>query len=145
MASPQRQEARASKDPAFSQIDLLSCRNLLIYLGPELQKEVIPAFHYALKPNGFLILGTSETIGGFPELYSPFDSRSSSLAPLFPCRPAGKCSSLEKREFVVLAGVSSCVSASLSSRAPTRRRHCFVRSSIVTVQGPARVGQSAQV
>ena len=63
------------KDPPFSQIDLLSCRNLLIYLGPELQKKVIPAFHYALKPNGYLMLGTSETIGGFPELFSLVDRK----------------------------------------------------------------------
>ena len=58
------------KDPPFSKIDLLSCRNLLIYLGPELQKRVIPAFHYALKPTGCLMLGTSETIGGFSDLFS---------------------------------------------------------------------------
>lgn len=63
------------KDPPFSQIDLLSCRNLLIYLGPELQKKVITAFHYALKPSGFLMLGTSETIGGFPELFSLVDRK----------------------------------------------------------------------
>lgn len=63
------------KDPPFSKIDLLSCRNLLIYLGPELQKRVIPAFHYALKPAGCLILGTSETIGGFSDLFSLFEKK----------------------------------------------------------------------
>lgn len=63
------------KDPPFSQIDLLSCRNLLIYLGPEFQKKVIPAFHYALKPGGCLMLGSSETIGGFPELFSLVDRK----------------------------------------------------------------------
>ncbi len=52
-----------SKDPPFSRLDLISCRNLLIYLGTVLQKRIIPIFHYALKPNGFLLLGTSETIG----------------------------------------------------------------------------------
>lgn len=51
------------KDPPFSRIDLISCRNLLIYLGPVLQKRIIPVFHYALKPNGFLLLGSSESIG----------------------------------------------------------------------------------
>jgi two-component system CheB/CheR fusion protein len=59
-----------TKDPPFSQLDLLSCRNLLIYLGPVLQERIIPAFHYALKPTGFLMLGTSETIGGFSDLFS---------------------------------------------------------------------------
>lgn len=51
------------KDPPFSKIDLISCRNVLIYLGPVLQKRIIPVFHYALKPNGYLFLGSSETIG----------------------------------------------------------------------------------
>ena len=58
------------KDPPFSNLDLLSCRNLLIYLGPGLQKRVVPIFHYALKPNGYLLLGRSETIGSFADLFS---------------------------------------------------------------------------
>ncbi len=58
-------------DPPFSQIDLISCRNVLIYFGTELQKRLIPIFHYALKPNGFLLLGTSETIGEFSDLFDP--------------------------------------------------------------------------
>ena len=63
-------------DPPFSQLDLISCRNVLIYLGAELQKRLIPIFHYALKPNGFAILGTSETIGEFSELFDPVDKKS---------------------------------------------------------------------
>lgn len=51
------------KDPPFTKLDLLSCRNLLIYLGPELQKKLLPVFHYSLKPGGILFLGSSETIG----------------------------------------------------------------------------------
>ena len=58
------------KDPPFSKIDLISCRNLLIYLGPQLQKKVLPVLHYALNPAGFLMLGTSETIGQFADLFS---------------------------------------------------------------------------
>ena len=54
-----------TKDPPFSRIDLISCCNLLIYLGPPLQEKAISLFHYALKPGGFLVLGTSESIGGF--------------------------------------------------------------------------------
>ncbi|MBF0164540.1 MAG: PAS domain-containing protein [Magnetococcales bacterium] len=49
------------KDPPFSNLDLISCRNLLIYMGPILQEKVHAIFHYALNPNGFLMLGTSET------------------------------------------------------------------------------------
>lgn len=63
------------RDPPFSGLDLISCRNLLIYLGPQLQKRALPTFHYALKPNGFLMLSSSETIGGFSELFSVADSK----------------------------------------------------------------------
>jgi two-component system CheB/CheR fusion protein len=64
-----------SKDPPFSKMDFVSCRNVLIYLGPVLQKKVLPIFHYALKPNGFLLLGTSETIGGFSNLFALQDKK----------------------------------------------------------------------
>ncbi|MEN9575236.1 MAG: hypothetical protein RL514_3091 [Verrucomicrobiota bacterium] len=57
------------KDPPFSRLDLLSCRNLLIYLGAELQKKLIPLFHYALKPDGWLFLGTSEGVGDHDALF----------------------------------------------------------------------------
>jgi two-component system CheB/CheR fusion protein len=60
-------------DPPFSRVDLISCRNLLIYLTPPLQKRVIPTFHYALNPNGFLLLGAAETIGAFSDLFTPVD------------------------------------------------------------------------
>jgi len=62
-------------DPPFSNLDLVSCRNVLIYLGPPLQRRVMPVFHYALKPNAFLVLGASETIGGFADLFALFDKK----------------------------------------------------------------------
>ena len=55
------------KDPPFSNLDLVSCRNLLIYLGPVLQRRVIPSLHYSLKPGGYLMLGASENLGGFTD------------------------------------------------------------------------------
>jgi two-component system, chemotaxis family, CheB/CheR fusion protein len=63
-------------DPPFSQLDLISCRNVLIYLGAQLQKRLIPIFHYALKSNSFLMLGTSESIGNFSDLFAPVDKKS---------------------------------------------------------------------
>jgi two-component system, chemotaxis family, CheB/CheR fusion protein len=63
------------KDPPFSRLDLISCRNVLIYLGPALQKRLIPIFHYGLKPNGFLLLGSSETVGGFTDLFTQADKK----------------------------------------------------------------------
>lgn len=56
-------------DPPFAKIDLISCRNLLIYFATALQKHVIPIFHYSLRRQGFLWLGRSETIGGFSDLF----------------------------------------------------------------------------
>jgi two-component system, chemotaxis family, CheB/CheR fusion protein len=62
-------------DPPFSRMDLISCRNLMIYLEPSLQKKVLPTFHYALKPDGFLFLGASESIGGFNNLFQAVDKK----------------------------------------------------------------------
>ena len=64
------------KDPPFSKLDLISCRNLLIYMGAELQKKLIPLFHYALNPGGVLFLGTSETVGEFMDLFAVMDRKS---------------------------------------------------------------------
>jgi len=57
------------RDPPFSHLDLLSCRNLLIYFNPTTHRKLIPLFHYSLKPSGFLVLGSAETIGGFSDLF----------------------------------------------------------------------------
>jgi two-component system CheB/CheR fusion protein len=62
-------------DPPFSNLDLISCRNVLIYLGPELQRKVFPVFHYALQPNGFLLLGALETTGAHGALFEVVDKR----------------------------------------------------------------------
>jgi two-component system CheB/CheR fusion protein len=64
------------RDPPFSRMDMISCRNLLIYLNSELQNHVIPIFHYALKPHGFLFLGTSENITQHGDLFTPIDKKS---------------------------------------------------------------------
>lgn len=61
------------KDPPFSRLDLISCRNLLIYLDRSLQQKLIPVFHYALQPRGFLLLGRSESIEGYSELFRLVD------------------------------------------------------------------------
>jgi two-component system, chemotaxis family, CheB/CheR fusion protein len=64
-----------ASDPPFSHLDLVSCRNVLIYMDARLQKRVLPMLHYALKPGGFLVLGSSETIGGFGELFDTVDPK----------------------------------------------------------------------
>jgi two-component system CheB/CheR fusion protein len=77
-----------AKDPPFSNVDLISCRNLLIYLGPVLQRRVLPTLHYALRPNGYLMLGGAESLGIFAEHFAPvnkkcriYQKKKSSIAP----------------------------------------------------------------
>jgi two-component system CheB/CheR fusion protein len=68
-------EQDLTRDPPFSKLDLLTCRNLLIYLTAELQKRLLPLFHYALNPQGVLFLGTSEGIGDFLSLFGSLDRK----------------------------------------------------------------------
>ena len=63
------------RDPPFSNLDLICCRNVLIYLESSMQKRILPLFHYALNPNGFLMLGGSESIGAFSDLFSQVDRK----------------------------------------------------------------------
>jgi two-component system CheB/CheR fusion protein len=63
------------KDPPFSKLDLLSCRNVLIYMDSVLQKKIMPLFHYVLNHDGILFLGTSESIGEFADFFSPVSTK----------------------------------------------------------------------
>ena len=62
-------------DPPFSRLDLLSCRNVLIYFGAALHRRVVPTFHYALRPGGVLLVGMSETLRDFPDLFASMDRK----------------------------------------------------------------------
>jgi two-component system CheB/CheR fusion protein len=64
-----------TNDPPFSKLDLVSCRNVMIYFGSALQRRVISIFHYALRPNGYLLLGSAETIGSFGDLFGIVDRK----------------------------------------------------------------------
>jgi two-component system CheB/CheR fusion protein len=63
-------------DPPFTKLDILICRNLLIYLTPELQKKLMPLFHYSLNPDGVLFLGSAETVSAFTNLFAPLNIKS---------------------------------------------------------------------
>jgi two-component system CheB/CheR fusion protein len=63
------------QDPPFTKLDLLTCRNLLIYLTADAQQRLLPLFHYSLRPGGALFLGTAETVGGFTDLFAPLDAK----------------------------------------------------------------------
>jgi two-component system, chemotaxis family, CheB/CheR fusion protein len=64
-----------TRDPPFSRLDLISCRNVMIYLGAGLQRKVLSIFQYALRPNGYLLLGSSETIGKFTDAFTIIDRK----------------------------------------------------------------------
>ena len=74
-------EQNVIKDPPFSRLDLISCRNILIYMSTELQKKIFALFHYALKPGGFLFLGFSETIGDCADQFAVFDKKAKLYRP----------------------------------------------------------------
>lgn len=63
------------RDPPYSRLDLISCRNLLIYLNSEMQSRIIPVFHYALRPGGFLFLGTAENVSQHGDLFAQIDKK----------------------------------------------------------------------
>ena len=70
-----------ASDPPFSKLDLISCRNVLIYMGPVLQKRVLGVFRYALKPGGFLFLGKSEAISAYSDIFAAEDHKPQDLFP----------------------------------------------------------------
>ncbi|OPY58061.1 MAG: Chemotaxis protein methyltransferase Cher2 [Pelotomaculum sp. PtaU1.Bin035] len=94
------------KDPPFSRLDLISCRNAIIYFGPAMQKKLFPVFHYALKQKGFLFLGSSESIGAYANLFNLDDkkykvySKKAVPTPLLPEFTASEyvASTIENRE-----------------------------------------------
>src|SRR5882762_3198319 len=74
-------------DPPFSRIDLISCRNVLIYLSPDLHKRCIPQFHYALNPGGYLVLGPAESVGLYEQLFKLADRKNKIYAKLAGATP----------------------------------------------------------
>jgi two-component system CheB/CheR fusion protein len=80
------------RDAPFSRMDLVSCRNVLIYLQPSAQKKVLNILHYALNPSGYLLLGNSETVGDAPELFSLLDRKTK----IYTKRHSGTVSSLDE-------------------------------------------------
>jgi two-component system CheB/CheR fusion protein len=87
------------RDPPFSRLDLVSCRNLLIYLKPKLQAQIIPLFHYSLREGGYLFLGPSENVTRYSELFFTLDRRSR----LFRRRDLVSRPALPSRQFMPLS------------------------------------------
>jgi two-component system CheB/CheR fusion protein len=103
----------ALHDPPFSRLDLITCRNVLIYMEPPLQRRLLPMLHYALKPGGFLFLGPSESISGAADLFEGFDPSSK----LFRRKPVQPLSARVPRltgRFTAPADAGRAVAASAS-------------------------------
>jgi chemotaxis methyl-accepting protein methylase len=79
-----------TSDPPFTKLDILTCRNLLIYFGPQLQKRLLPLFYYALNRGGLLLLGSAETVGNFGHLFAPVNSKARIFRSLDLPLPAGE-------------------------------------------------------
>jgi two-component system CheB/CheR fusion protein len=103
-------------DPPFSRLDLISCRNVLIYLGTHLQQRALPVFHYALKPGGYLLLGPSETVGVFGDLFELVDRR----AKVYAKKVVRGRREIEFAPFAGLGESKSLEPARLSSRSESR-------------------------
>jgi len=112
-------------DPPFTKLDILSCRNLLIYFNPKLQEHLIPLFHYALNRQGFLILGSADTPGNFTDLfasvpgngriYQRLDASTNRVANYFPTKVSAAAipSSPEARTTSMTGNIQSHVEQAL--------------------------------
>jgi two-component system CheB/CheR fusion protein len=93
-----------TSDPPFSNLDLIICRNLLIYFDVYLQERVLPVLHYGLKPDGFLVLGESESVGKFQYLFEPLTTKSA----IFKKKRAQPQATIETGTFVPYATKKTC-------------------------------------
>jgi len=125
------------KDPPFTKIDILTCRNLLIYLNSDLQKKLIPLFHYSLNPRGFLFLGGAERVGNFTDLFKSLDRKSrlyQRLQPLLQMEPVEFPTSVAPAQFAVRQQVDKAQNIELLANKLILR--CYSPSTVlVNVKG----------
>ncbi len=121
-------------DPPFSRVDLISCRNVFIYLDPFLQKKALTTFHYALKENGLLLMGKSETPGNPTDFFTPFSKKEK----LFLRKPgSGRFSqTVQKKDKSEKASVNTTTSISLSPRTDFKKS---AESVLISKYSPASV------
>lgn len=121
------------KDPPFSKVDLVSCRNLLIYFDDKLQKTVMPLLHYAIRPGGFLFLGSSETVGRFDSVFSVVDQKARLFQrlPGSPTYPIPLPGERQDRRPVISRTQEQKVSESIDELAASRLMERYVPASVV--------------
>jgi two-component system CheB/CheR fusion protein len=133
------------QDPPFTKLDLLTCRNLLIYLTGEVQQKLFAVLHYSLKPGGTLVLGNAETVGASAELFAPIDSKSRLYRrrEKAPGSPAGLDLPSRQARAAALAGPSpSEVEPPAGVRPPSLQT--LVEGALLQRFGPAAVLASSQ-
>lgn len=121
------------KDPPFSKIDLISCRNLLIYFDDKLQKRVMPLMHYAIRPGGYLFLGSSESVGRFDNVFSVIDQKARLFerlpgSPTYPIALPGERRDLRRPQVTTSAPDSS---NTVEQQATARLIERYVPASVV--------------
>jgi two-component system CheB/CheR fusion protein len=141
-----------TRDPPFSKLDLIVCRNVLIYMGPSLQRRVLSVFQYALKPGGFMMLGSAETVGLHADFFTVVDKRHRLYAkkdtglpagPMFPIEYGGRIEPIRSRssevEFRVGRGIHAEATRLLLERyAPAS---VLIDSDFQILQTRGRTGQ----
>ena len=123
------------KDPPFSKLDLISCRNLLIYMNQELHRKLIPLFHYALNPGGVLFLGTSESVGDRVELFATLNR----TAKLYKRKDDGIAPNLTQERFLppLTDGAGGPATAGKAARGPGAQLRELTERALLQEYAPA--------
>jgi two-component system CheB/CheR fusion protein len=121
-------------DPPFTKLDILTCRNLLIYLSPDLQKKLLPLFHYSLNPGGILFLGSAETLGDFAALFAPKGGKTRTYRRL--AGPLGTASVEFPASFRTLVSVTETKTV---AKGPTANLHTLADQLLIERYSPAAV------
>lgn len=121
------------KDPPFSKVDLVSCRNLLIYFDDKLQKTVMPLLHYAIRPGGFLFLGSSESVGRFDSVFSVIDQKARLFErlPGSPSYPIPLPGERHERHKAISRAETPKISDTIEQMATTRLMERYAPASVV--------------
>ncbi len=118
------------RDPPFSRLDLVSCRNLMIYLGVEAQQQLMPVLHYALRPRGYLFIGMAENVTRFEDLFETIDKqhRIFQARDAIPPARCGRCPGRTRRSLQVRASRSGATRRRTPPCGTRSRRRCCPNS-----------------